>query len=80
MKKLPIFLLSGVTLVTGFLALRVVHLEQRLAEAESRQVPVSRQLPARKLATAISPLPPLEAIPPQMLAAELASARAELGE
>jgi hypothetical protein len=80
MKKLPILLTAGAVLVTGFLASRVVDLERRLEAAESRQ-PVPLRVRAVKPAgnaPAIAPSSVEEEAPDTGLAAELASARAEL--
>jgi len=55
MKKLPFLLITGAVLVAGFLAVRVVHLERRLAAAENRQAPEGRPLPAWKPSATLAP-------------------------
>jgi hypothetical protein len=83
MKKLPILLTTGAALVAVSLASRVVQLERRLAAGENRQDPGSRPLPVRKQAGDIAPTSepaPAGTVPLEALAAELASARAEVAE
>jgi hypothetical protein len=79
MKKLPILLTAGALLVAGSLASRVVHLERRLASAEQqRPADPARPLPAGKSAERIPPSSPDAEAPDSRVAAELASARAEV--
>jgi hypothetical protein len=79
MKKLPILLTTGALIVAGSLASRVVHLERRLAVAEKeRAADSTRSLPAGKVAERTPPPSPAEEAPDSELAAELASARAEV--
>jgi hypothetical protein len=82
MKKLPILLTAGAMLVAGLLAIRVVHLERRL-EAAERQQPATSRLPAMKpagITPVTAPSSVAEETPDPELAAELATARAELVE
>ena len=79
MKKLPILLTAGAVLATGILATRVVDLERRLAAAERQQPAPLRVRAVKPAGNAPATDPsPVEETQEATLAAELASARAEL--